>query len=195
MSGRATFAIVDTRLRAERARGVRVRDRCGRRLRRAARVGRSGFFLLDAGHRRRTGAKPGRFPHLDLCEQGAPLFGRELARARALVPCIIVVLATFAYVAAAAALRDCARFRSRSPSRWRRNPSTLIALSPRSVPARRTCSTSSWRAPRARSSLRSRRRAFARGARWHSPRWCRFSRCASTAKLSPVTIRYSAFEA
>jgi hypothetical protein len=40
---------------------------------------------------------PGRRPHLDLCEQSAPLFGRELARAKALVPCIAAVLATTAY--------------------------------------------------------------------------------------------------
>lgn len=46
---------------------------------------------------------PGRFPHLDLCEQSAPLFGRELARAKALVPCIVATLATAAYCAAAEA--------------------------------------------------------------------------------------------
>lgn len=32
----------------------------------------------------------GRYRDLELCEQGAPLYGRELARATALVPCIIV---------------------------------------------------------------------------------------------------------
>ena len=31
---------------------------------------------------------PGLHPHLDRCEQSAPLFGRELARAKALVPCV-----------------------------------------------------------------------------------------------------------
>lgn len=36
---------------------------------------------------------PGLHPHLDSCEQSAPLFGRHLARAKALVPC---VAATFA---------------------------------------------------------------------------------------------------
>jgi hypothetical protein len=45
---------------------------------------------------------PGRRPHLDLCEQGAPLFGRELARAKALAPCIAATAATFAYCAAVA---------------------------------------------------------------------------------------------
>jgi hypothetical protein len=44
---------------------------------------------------------PGRYPHLDRCEQSAPLFGRELARAKALVPCIAAALATLAYAAAA----------------------------------------------------------------------------------------------
>ena len=43
-----------------------------------------------------------------LCEQSAPLFGRELARAKALVPCVIATLAAAAYVLAAeaAGLRD-----------------------------------------------------------------------------------------
>ncbi len=44
---------------------------------------------------------PGRFPHLDLCEQCAPLFGRELARAKALVSCAIAVIAAAAYCATA----------------------------------------------------------------------------------------------
>jgi hypothetical protein len=44
---------------------------------------------------------PGRYPHLDRCEQSAPLFGRELARAKALVPCIAAALTTMAYAAAA----------------------------------------------------------------------------------------------
>jgi hypothetical protein len=40
---------------------------------------------------------PGRHRHLDRCEQSAPLFGRELARAKALVPCIAAVLATLLF--------------------------------------------------------------------------------------------------
>jgi hypothetical protein len=32
----------------------------------------------------------GRYRDLDLCEQSAPLYGRELARATALVPCVVV---------------------------------------------------------------------------------------------------------
>ncbi|HET9096665.1 MAG TPA: hypothetical protein VFN37_08390 [Candidatus Baltobacteraceae bacterium] len=39
----------------------------------------------------------GRFRELELCEQSAPLFGRELARATALVPCAIVTIALAAY--------------------------------------------------------------------------------------------------
>lgn len=46
---------------------------------------------------------PGRVPYLDLSEQSAPLFGRELARAKALVPCVIATLAAAAYVLAAEA--------------------------------------------------------------------------------------------
>jgi hypothetical protein len=47
------------------------------------------------------GQSPGRYPHLDRCEQSAPLFGRELARAKALVPCVAAALATGGYAAAA----------------------------------------------------------------------------------------------
>lgn len=39
----------------------------------------------------------GRFRELELCEQSAPLYGRELARATAVVPCIIVTVALAAY--------------------------------------------------------------------------------------------------
>ena len=39
----------------------------------------------------------GRNPDLDVCELSAPLFGRELARAKALTPCIIATLTTCAY--------------------------------------------------------------------------------------------------
>lgn len=45
----------------------------------------------------------GRFRELELCEQSAPLFGRELARATALVPCIIVTVALAAYWCVSAA--------------------------------------------------------------------------------------------
>ncbi len=40
---------------------------------------------------------PGRHPYLDASESSAPLFGRELARAKALVPVIASLLAAFVY--------------------------------------------------------------------------------------------------
>lgn len=40
---------------------------------------------------------PGRHEHLDRCEQSAPLFGRQLARAKALVPCTAAVAAVAVY--------------------------------------------------------------------------------------------------
>lgn len=43
---------------------------------------------------------PGLYPHLDWCEQSAPLFGREIARAKALVPCVAGALAAFVYACA-----------------------------------------------------------------------------------------------
>jgi hypothetical protein len=40
---------------------------------------------------------PGRHRALDVSEESAPLFGRELARAKALVPCIVSVVAALTY--------------------------------------------------------------------------------------------------
>jgi hypothetical protein len=40
---------------------------------------------------------PGRHPYLDTSEGSAPLFGRELARAKALAPLISATIATFVY--------------------------------------------------------------------------------------------------
>jgi len=45
---------------------------------------------------------PGLHPHLDSCEQSAPLFGRHLARAKALVPCVAATLAVGLYAVAQA---------------------------------------------------------------------------------------------
>ncbi|HEY1655004.1 MAG TPA: hypothetical protein VGF86_07835 [Candidatus Tumulicola sp.] len=45
--------------------------------------------------------RAGRHAYLDLSEQSAPLFGRELARAKAVVPCVVATLATVAYCVAA----------------------------------------------------------------------------------------------
>ncbi|HEV3152401.1 MAG TPA: hypothetical protein VGZ02_01205 [Candidatus Baltobacteraceae bacterium] len=44
----------------------------------------------------------GRFGEIDLCELSAPLYGRELARATALVPCILASAALSAYWTVAA---------------------------------------------------------------------------------------------
>lgn len=103
MSARATLAILDVRLRTERR---TLAFTCAT----AAVAGIAGprglagpvFFCSVLGIIVALIQSPGRFPHLDLCEQGAPLFGRQLARARALVPCAIVVPGTFVYLAAAA---------------------------------------------------------------------------------------------
>jgi hypothetical protein len=40
---------------------------------------------------------PGRYRDLDVCEMSAPLFGRQLARAKALMPCLIGVTVAFVY--------------------------------------------------------------------------------------------------
>jgi hypothetical protein len=45
---------------------------------------------------------PGLHPHLDSCEKSAPLFGRHLARAKALVPCVAAMLAVALYAVAQA---------------------------------------------------------------------------------------------
>lgn len=45
---------------------------------------------------------PGLHPHLDSCEQSAPLFGRHLARAKALVPCVAATVAVGVYALAEA---------------------------------------------------------------------------------------------
>ena len=45
---------------------------------------------------------PGLHPHLDSCEASAPLFGRHLARAKALVPCVAATLAVAVYAIAEA---------------------------------------------------------------------------------------------
>jgi hypothetical protein len=104
MTGRAFFAIVDARLRGEHRTLVYA---CG-----AAAVvgfvapnGLAGpvFFCSFLGIVIALTQSPGRYPHLDLCEQSAPLYGRELARAKALVPCIVATAATAAYCLAAEA--------------------------------------------------------------------------------------------
>jgi hypothetical protein len=102
LTGRAFFAIVEARLRSERRTVVYA---CAA----AAVVGfvqphglaAPALFGSLLGIVVALIQSPGRFPHLDLCEQSAPVFGRELARAKALVPCVMAVLAVATYCAAA----------------------------------------------------------------------------------------------
>ena len=63
------------------------------------------FLLSLLGIAMALAQSPGLHPYLDRCEQSAPLFGRELARAKALVPCAAATLAALAY-ACAQALRN-----------------------------------------------------------------------------------------
>jgi hypothetical protein len=74
---------------------------------------------------------PGRFEHLDMCERCAPLFGRELARAKAFVPCAIAVVAAAAYCATA------------SLAGWRDIPATFAGTVAAAIPATLTalCAT------------------------------------------------------
>ncbi|MBV9233170.1 MAG: hypothetical protein JO030_03945 [Candidatus Eremiobacteraeota bacterium] len=58
-------------------------------------------FCCLAGIASAMAQSPGRHPHLDLCEQSAPLFGRELARAKAFAPCVAAVCTAVAYLGAA----------------------------------------------------------------------------------------------
>ena len=72
---------------------------------------------------------PGLHRYLDLCEQSAPLYGRELARAKALVPCVAAAFAVFAF-----ALGEALRGSSDLPLTMlvalaALIPATLIALS------------------------------------------------------------------
>ena len=71
-----------------------------RRTRSAGRLRRSALPLFVARHRTGARAEPRLHPHLDRCEQSAPLFGRELARAKALVPCVAALLAALVYAGA-----------------------------------------------------------------------------------------------
>jgi hypothetical protein len=59
------------------------------------------FFCSLLGIGLALAQSPGLHRHLDRCEQSAPLFGRELARAKALVPCVAAGLALLAYAGAA----------------------------------------------------------------------------------------------
>ena len=104
MTSRALLALVNARLRSERR---AVAYLCAAALV-AGFVQPHGlaaplFFCSTLGIVAALLQTPGRQAHLDLCEEGAPLFGRERARAKALVPCIMAALATVTYFAASLA--------------------------------------------------------------------------------------------
>ncbi len=63
----------------------------------AAHAAGAAFFGSLAGIYLAAVQRGGRMRELELCEQSAPLYARELARAGALVPCIGVTLAIAAY--------------------------------------------------------------------------------------------------
>ncbi len=58
-------------------------------------------FCCFAGIAAAMAQSPGRHRHLDVCEESAPLFGRELARAKASAPSIAGFLTAAAYLGAA----------------------------------------------------------------------------------------------
>jgi hypothetical protein len=87
------------------------------------------FFCSLLGIVMALAQTPGRYRHLDRCEQSAPLFGRELARAKALVPCIAAVFATMVYIAAALVRGTTDAPLTLLVSLAAVIPSTLIALS------------------------------------------------------------------
>jgi len=99
MTARALFAIATARLYAERR---VVLYACAAALFAGLLQprGAAGPMLLGSllGVAVALTQSPGRRPYLDRSEQGAPLFGRELARAKALVPCIAAAIAVGAYL-------------------------------------------------------------------------------------------------
>jgi hypothetical protein len=100
----ATIAIVRTRLRLELRTLALAASACGllaylQRFDDAAAqlVGSLLFGTLTGIAVALLQRGAGRARELELCEQAAPLYGRELARATALVPCIVVSAALAAY--------------------------------------------------------------------------------------------------
>lgn len=101
MTARALNAILQARLRAER-RTILYACAAALVLGFVQPRGAAGLVFLCSlfGIVMALAQDPGRYPHLDRCEQSAPLFGRELARAKALVPCVAAMLAICCYSAA-----------------------------------------------------------------------------------------------
>lgn len=100
MSERASIAIVAARLHVERRTIVYA---CATAavagLARTHELAVSMFFCSALGMVAALLQTPGRYPDLDVCEQSAPLFGRQLARAKGFAPAIVAVLVTLAYFA------------------------------------------------------------------------------------------------
>ncbi|HTX58359.1 MAG TPA: hypothetical protein VMH02_01695 [Verrucomicrobiae bacterium] len=100
----ATAAIVLSRLSSER-RGLTLACVAAAVVGFLAPRGLAGpaFFCGLCGIGLALAGGPGRRPHLDACERSAPLFGRQLARAKATVPCVAAAIALLCYELGAAA--------------------------------------------------------------------------------------------
>lgn len=100
MTERALIAIVGARLLVERRTilyGCATAAAAG--LARPHELAVPVFFCSALGIVAALLQTPGRYPDLDICEQSAPLFGRQLARAKGVAPAIVAVLVTLAYFA------------------------------------------------------------------------------------------------
>ncbi len=101
MTERASIAIVAARLLVERR---TILYACATAavagLERPHELAVTVFFCSALGIVAALLQTPGRYPDLDVCEQSAPLFGRQLARAKSVAPSIVAVLVTLAYFAA-----------------------------------------------------------------------------------------------
>ncbi|HKE37897.1 MAG TPA: hypothetical protein VKB39_10705 [Candidatus Baltobacteraceae bacterium] len=100
MTGRASIAIVAARLLVERR---MILYACALSavagLARPHELAVTVFFCSALGVVAALLQTPGRYPDLDVCEQSAPLFGRQLARAKGFAPAVVAVLITLAYFA------------------------------------------------------------------------------------------------
>lgn len=100
MTERATIAIVAARLHVERR---TILYACATAavagLARPHELAVTVFFCSALGIVAALLQTPGRYPDLDVCEQSAPLFGRQLARAKGVAPAIVALLLTLAYFA------------------------------------------------------------------------------------------------
>lgn len=100
MNERASIAIVAARLLVERRTILYAcATAAAAGLARPHELAVSIFFCSALGIVAALLQTPGRYPDLDVCEQSAPLFGRQLARAKGATPAIVGVLVTLAYFA------------------------------------------------------------------------------------------------